>query len=137
MRRLSASGSKGPERNAGAVSAPIAGLAGTSPRSPVVWALVASLLVYAAIAATCHWWLSAIAAPAVVALLWGRHPRARFAAYVFFSVLAIRGAVAGVWALTAYAVVAIAVMQTPVAARVWPRLAPGRLRGGDDRMRRS
>jgi hypothetical protein len=99
--------------------------------------LVASLLVYAAIAATRHWWLSAMAAPAVAALLWLPHPRARFAAYVFFSVLAIRGGVTGLWALTAYAVVAIAVLQTPAAARVWPRLVPGRLRGGGDRMRRS
>lgn len=115
----------------------MAGLAGTPPRSPVVWALVASLLLYAAIAATRHWWLSALAAPAVAALLWLRHPRARFAAYVFFSVLALRGTVAGVWALAAYAAVAIAVMQTPVAARAWPRLVPGRLRGGGDRMRRS
>ena len=112
-------------------------MAGTSTRSLVVWALVASLLVYAAVAATRHWWLSALAAPAVAALLWLRHPRARFAAYVFFSVLAIRGAIAGLWAPTAYAAVAIAVMQTPAAARAWPRLVPGRLRGGDDRMRRS
>ena len=115
----------------------MAPMAGTSPRSPVVWALVTSLLVYGVIAATRRWWPSAVMAPIVAALLWRQHRRARFTAYVFLTVLAIRGALVGVWALTVYAVVVIALLQTPAAARVWPRLRPGRLRGGDDRMRRS
>jgi hypothetical protein len=109
----------------------------TSHRSAVVWALVASLLVYAAIAATRHWWPSTITAPIVAGLLWWRHPRARFVAYIFFSVLALRGAISGVWALTAYAAVAVALMQTAAARRAWRRLVPGRLRGHDDRMRPS
>jgi hypothetical protein len=52
-------------------------------------------------------------------------------------VLAVRAAVTGEGALAAYAVVALASMQTAGARRAWPRLAPGRLRGGDDRMRGS
>ena len=112
-------------------------LAETSPRSPVVWALVTSLLVYAAIAVSHHWWPSAVMAPIVAGLLWRRHRRARFTAYVFFTVLAIRGALVGVWALSIYAVAVIGLLQTRAAAGAWPRLLPGRLRDGDDRMRRS
>lgn len=94
-------------------------------------------MAYAAIAATRHWWPSAIVAPIVAALLWWRHPRARFTAYIFFTVLAIRGVITGMWALPAYAAVALALMQTVAARRAWPRLLPGRLGDGDDRMRRS
>ena len=108
-----------------------------SLRSPVVWTLAASLLVYAGVAVTRHWWPSTIAAPVVAALLAWRHPRARFAAYVFFSVMAIRGVVSGLWALPAYAAVAVALMQTPAARRAWPPLEPGRRPGRGDRMRRS
>jgi hypothetical protein len=102
-----------------------------------VWTLVASLAAYAAFAATRHWWISVMAASVVATLLWWPHRRARFGAYIFFTVLAIRGAVAGIWALPTYAVLALAVMQTHAARRAWPRLVPGRLRGGGDRMRRS
>jgi type VI protein secretion system component VasK len=104
--------------------------------------LVASLVVYAAIAAAQHWWPSVIGAVVVAALLWWRHPSARFAAYIFFTVLAIRGTLGGVWLLPAFALAAVALMQTAAAQHAWPRLVPGRLRGGDardggDRMRRS
>ena len=68
-------------------------------RSIVVCAVAASLLVYAAIAARESRWGSAVAACIVSALLWWSHRRARFAAYVFFTALAIRGALAGNWAL--------------------------------------
>jgi hypothetical protein len=101
----------------------------------VVWAIVASLVVYAVIAAGQHWWPSAVVAPVVAGLLWHRHPRARFATYIFLTVLAIRGAVSGVWALPLYAGVTVALMQTLGARRAWPRLVAGRLRGADDRMR--
>ena len=57
-------------------------------RAVVVWVLVASLVAYAAIAITRRWWPSVITAPIVAVLLWRRHPRARFAAYIFFTVLA-------------------------------------------------
>ena len=115
-----------------------------SRASLVVVALVASLLVYAAIAVTRRWWPSAAVAPVLAVLLWRRHRRARFTAYVFFSVLAARGALTGVWALPAYALAAVGLLQTPAARAAWPRLQPGRVRGGsapadepgrDDRMR--
>jgi hypothetical protein len=112
-------------------------VSGTSPRPVVTWALVASLVVYAVLAARGGWWLSAVAAPIAAVLLWRRHPRARFAAYVFFTAVAFRGAVSGSWALPAYAVAAVALMQTRDARRTWPRLVAGRRRGDDDRMRRS
>src|SRR5262249_43758948 len=64
------------------------------PRTSLVAAvLVASLLIYAVVAVTRHWWPSAVMAPLLAMLLWQRHGRARFAAYVFFSVMAVRGLV--------------------------------------------
>jgi len=112
--------------------------------SLVVVALVASLLVYAAIAVTRRWWPSAAVAPVLAMLLWRRHRRARFTAYVFFSVLAVRVELTGVWALPVYALAAVGLLQTSAARAAWPRLQPGRLRAGiapadepdrDDRMR--
>ena len=103
--------------------------------SLVVVVLVTSLLVYSGFAITRHWWPSAVVAPLVAALLWRRHRRARFSAYVFFSVLAARGALTHVWALPVYALAAVSLMQTPAARVAWPRLTRGRTRG--DRMRRS
>ena len=102
--------------------------------SLVVVVLVTSLLVYSGVAITRHWWPSAVAAPLVAALLWRRHRRARFSAYVFFSVLAARGAITHVWALPLYALAAVGLMQTSAARVAWPRLTPGRT--PDDRMRR-
>ena len=54
--------------------------------------------------------------------------RARFAAYVLLSAVAARAVPVAAWPAFAFAVVAIALLQTPVAARVWPRLTPGRTR---------
>ena len=102
--------------------------------SLAVVVLVTSLLVYPGVAITRHWWPSAVAAPLVAALLWRRHRRARFSAYVFFSVLAARGAITHVWALPLYALAAVGLMQTSAARVAWPRLTPGRT--PDDRMRR-
>lgn len=110
----------------------------------VTVALIASLLAYAAVAVTRRWWPSAAMAPLLAVLLWRRHRRARFSAYVFFSVLAARGVLTGLWGLPAYAIAAVGLMQTPAAFAVWPRLRPGRVRGNarsddnpgrDDRMR--
>lgn len=113
------------------------------PRATAVIAagLVAALVVYAGLAALEGWWLSAGAAPVVAALLWRRHPRARFATYVLLSVVAARAVVAAAWPALVFAVAAIAVLQTPAAARAWPRLALGRTRSptgppGGDRMAR-
>ena len=113
------------------------------PRATVVVAaaLVAALVLYAGSAALAGWWLSALAAPGVAFMLWRRHPRARFAAYVLLSVVAGRALLAAAWPTLAFALAAIAVLQTPAAARAWPRLARGRTRapareGGGDRMAR-
>ena len=105
--------------------------------------VVVSLVVYAVLAvALIRWWLSGGVAVVVAALLWRRHPGARFSAYVFFTVLAARGALTGAWLLPAYAAVAVAFMQTRSARGAWPRLRPGRVRARDaaapdDRMRGS
>lgn len=106
--------------------------------STVVAALLAAALaLYAGVAAFAGWWLSALAAPVVAVLLWRRHPRARFAAYVFLSVVAARAAVAAAWPALAFAVAGIAVLQTRTATRAWPRLVPGRRRAAaGDRMAR-
>jgi hypothetical protein len=93
----------------------------------VAVALVGSLLVYAVVAVTQRWWPSAAVAPLVALLLWRRHRRARFTAYVFFSVLAARGALTGAWTLPAYALVAVGLLQTAAARGAWPRLRPGRV----------
>ena len=61
-------------------------------RPPIAWALPGAVLVYAAVAlAVGHWWISGAGALVVACLLWYRHPRARFAAYVLFSVVPLRG----------------------------------------------
>lgn len=108
-----------------------------------IWrvALVASLLVYSVIAVVHRWWPSAVMAPLVALLLWRRQRRARFTAYIFFSVLGARGALTGVWALTVYAITAVALLQTKSARAAWPPLAWGRARSSapapGDRMRGS
>jgi hypothetical protein len=68
----------------------------------------------------------------VGAYLWVRLPRARFAAYVFFTAMAIRGVATAAWPAVAFAVAAVLLMQTPSARAAWPRLVLGRVRG--DRM---
>jgi hypothetical protein len=81
-------------------------------------------------------WVSVVAATLVAWFLWRRYGRARFAAYVFLSAVALRSALTGRWPSLAFAIGAILVMQTPPALAAWPRLRPGAVRGGD-RMRRS
>ena len=95
-----------------------------SESRPVVTILLPlALLGYALVAAgVTHWWISGLAAPVVAILLWRVHPRARFAAYVFLSVVALRGALTHRWAAVAFAAAAVALMQTAAARRVWPRL---------------
>jgi len=100
----------------------------------VVTLLPLACVAYAAAAlAWRHSWISAIAGTLIAVFLWWRHPRARFAAYIFFSAMAIRSALTASWPTLAFAVVAVLVMQTPPALAAWPRLRPGRVRG--DRMR--
>ena len=75
-------------------------------------------------------WGSAAAATLVAWLLWQQHGRARFAAYVFFSAAAVRGALTARWPTLGFAIAAVLVMQTPPALVAWPRLRPGWRRGG-------
>lgn len=96
-----------------------------------------TLVLYAIVALVwLHRWPSAVAALIVAALLWRRHPRARFSAYILFSVMAARAALTGDWRVFALAVAAIVVMQTPAAAPAWPRLRRGVARADSDRMAR-
>jgi hypothetical protein len=69
-------------------------------------------------------WVAALLAPLLALLLWTRHRRARFAAYIFFSGVALRAAVAGAWPNLLFAIVAVSLMQTGPALRAWPRLRP-------------
>lgn len=92
--------------------------------------LTLSLLIYAIVAVlVARWWISGVVAPLVAALLWMQHPRARFAAYIFFTVAAVRGLFRGAWPVTAFAIAAILLLQTPAAARAWPRLRGSPSRG--------
>jgi hypothetical protein len=94
----------------------------------VVIALAGGLVLYALAALAARRWISGFVAPLLAAVLVGRHPRARFSAYVFFSALALRGLVVGAWPLALFGGAAIAVMQTPPAVRAWPRVVAGRTR---------
>lgn len=87
--------------------------------------LLVGVLVYAALALLARRWVTGLAAPIVAVLLAGRHPRARFSAYVLFSAVALRGLVTGAWALVAFGSAGVLILQTPAAQRAWPRLAPG------------
>jgi hypothetical protein len=88
--------------------------------------LAVALLLYAAVALLEGWWPSAVFAPVVAWLLWRRHRRARFAAYIFFSVMTVRGILTGSWPLVLFALAVIGAFQLPAARRAWPRLTPGR-----------
>ena len=100
----------------------------TSPDRPAVaWLLPAALVACAAVALGARaWGLSGAAALVVAALPWRRHPRARFAAYVYGSALALRGLVRQQWVALAFAAGAIALLQLAAARRAWPRLSPRR-----------
>jgi hypothetical protein len=106
-------------------------------RVVVLFAPLACLGYAAAGVSTRGAWLSAVAATLIAWLLWRRHRRARFAAYVYFTAVAVRAALLARWPTLAFAVAVVLVMQTPPALAAWPRLTPGlgRIRG--DRMRRS
>ena len=104
----------------------------SEPRPAVGVVLPLALVAYACVAlGVAHWWVSGLVAPVVAALLWRRHPRARFAAYVFLSLVALRGALAHRWAALAFAVVVVALMQTAAARRAWPRLRPRAARAAE------
>ncbi|MBI2204359.1 MAG: hypothetical protein HYU41_10970 [Candidatus Rokubacteria bacterium] len=93
----------------------------------VILAIPASIAAYAAIALAHGWWLSGAAAPFVAWLLWRRHPRARFSAYVLLSVVVLRALVGGPWWVVLYAIAVIAGLQTPPATARWPRIRGDRM----------
>src|SRR5262245_55399924 len=101
-------------------------------RDPIVLVLPVALLGYAAVALVAHWWFSGVVAVATAVLMWRRHPRARFTAYILLSALALRGVFGRSWAALAFALAAVALLQTPAARRVWPRLTPGARPGRTD-----
>jgi hypothetical protein len=80
-----------------------------------------------------NWIAYGLAAPYVGVLLWRRHARARFAAYVFFTHEALRGLHFRRWDAAAVAIAAILLLQLPAARRWAPSLRPAdilaRLRG--------
>jgi len=84
---------------------------------------VVALAVYAVFAIAARWWISGLAAPVVAYLLARRHSRARFSAYVFFTVVALRGLVGRSPLVVGFAVAAVLVLQTRAARRAWPSLA--------------
>lgn len=101
-------------------------IAEAPPRDRViVVALLVGLVAYAVVALLARRWVTGLAAPIVAVLLAVRHPRARFSAYVFLSVVALRGLVAGAWPLVAFGCAGVLVLQTPAARRAWPRLVAG------------
>lgn len=103
----------------------------SEPRPAVAVLIPIALLVYAALAlGAARWWLSGLAAPVIAALLWRRHPRARFAAYVLLSVVALRSVLGRHWAALVFAAAVLALLQTPAARAAWPRLRLGRTRAG-------
>ena len=111
---------------------PVSSLESSTSRFIAV-ALPVTLLVYALVAAlVLHRRISAAAALFVGILLWRRHRRARFSAYVFLSAVAVRGVLTHVWPLAAGAAAAIALLQLPAARRAWPSVTSARFNG--DRM---
>ena len=67
-----------------------------------------------------HRGISAAAAALAAVLLWRRHRRARFSAYIFLSAVAARGLFTHAWPVAGFAAAAIAVLQLPAARRAWP-----------------
>jgi hypothetical protein len=97
-----------------------------STRPLIVVILALALLVYAALGVIlAHRWLAPAAALLVAVLLWQRHRRARFSAYVLFSAMGARALITGAWPALLFAAGAVALLQTPAARQAWPRLKAG------------
>src|SRR5215813_7783354 len=94
-------------------------------RDPIVLVLPVVLVLYAVVALAEHWWLSGLVAVAAAVLMWRRHPRARFTAYILLSAVVLRGVFGHSWRAVAFALLALALLQTSAARRAWPRLTPG------------
>ena len=104
-----------------------------SRRYSITMVVPAALLAYGVTSLLVgHRWIGSVGAAVVAWLLWRQHPRARFAAYIFLSAVALRSLVTGSWPILAFAVGVLVVLQTRSARRHWPRLAwgwPRSLRG--------
>lgn len=68
-----------------------------------------------------------LVAPYVGLLLWRRHRRARFAAYLFLTHEAARGLHFGHWDAVAVALAWVALLQLPAARRYAPSLRPAEI----------
>ena len=68
-----------------------------------------------------------LAAPYVGTLLWRRHPRARFAAYVFLTHETVRGLHFHRWDAVLVAVAGVLLLQLPAARRWAPSLRPAEI----------
>ena len=95
------------------------------PPRVLVWLLPATIVLYAVVAVVEHWWLSGLVAGVAALLLWRRHPRARFTAYILLSAVALRGAFGHSWYAVVFALMVLALMQTAPARQAWPPLTPG------------
>jgi hypothetical protein len=69
-----------------------------------------------------------LAAPYVATLLWRRHPRARFATYVFLTHEAVRGLHFHHWDAVLAAAAGVLLLQLPAACRWAPSLRPAEIR---------
>jgi hypothetical protein len=108
----------------------IAGLAMWLALAPLLQALSLAGLRLANFAPDRPWNYVAygLAAPYVAWLVWRRHPRARFAAYVFLAHEVLRGVHAHRRDAVAIAVVWVLVLQLPAARRWMPSLRPAEMR---------
>jgi hypothetical protein len=114
------------ERQSAGPPASILGLAAALAAAPLLQAASLAGIVVLNAAAGRPWsWLAyGLAAPWVAALLWRRHPRARFAAYVFLAHEVLRGLHAGRWDAVAAGALGIGLLQLPAARRWVPSLRP-------------
>ena len=74
------------------------------------------------------WVAYGLVAPYVAWLVWRRHPRARFAAYVSLAHEAVRGVHLHRWDAVALAALWILLLQLPAARRWLPSLRPAEIR---------
>jgi hypothetical protein len=91
-------------------------------RSLFIASAAVALLAYSAVLFVEWRWVSGLLGAVVAWLLWRQHPRARFAAYIFLSAIALRSAMGGSWAAFVFAVALLVLLQTPAAQGAWPRL---------------
>jgi hypothetical protein len=119
-----------PDAGAGTRPAVVVALSAWLALAPVLQALSLAGLRVANFAPDRPWSYLAygLAAPYVAWLVWRRHPRARFAAYVFFTHEALRGLHLRHWDAVALAGLAVLLLQLPAARRWLPSVRPAEVR---------